>query len=65
MIFDEETPLRVVEAIRPDVLVKGGDHTEETMVGAPEVRSWGGRVKIVPRIPVLSTSERLKHSKVR
>lgn len=62
VVFDEETPLRIVESIRPDVLVKGGDYTEETVVGAREVQSWGGRVKIVPRVPVLSTSERIKRA---
>ena len=44
MVFDEDKPLRVLAAIRPDVLVKGGDYTEETVVGAEEVQSWGGRV---------------------
>jgi D-beta-D-heptose 7-phosphate kinase/D-beta-D-heptose 1-phosphate adenosyltransferase len=61
-VFDEETPLRLIEAIRPDVLVKGGDYTEETVVGALEVQSWGGRVKIVPRVAALSTTERIKRA---
>jgi D-beta-D-heptose 7-phosphate kinase / D-beta-D-heptose 1-phosphate adenosyltransferase len=62
VVFNEETPLRVIEAIRPDVLVKGGDYTEETIVGAPEVQSWGGRVKIVPRVAAASTSERIRRN---
>jgi D-beta-D-heptose 7-phosphate kinase/D-beta-D-heptose 1-phosphate adenosyltransferase len=60
VVFDEDNPLQVLSAIRPDVLVKGGDYTEETVVGALEVQSWGGRVKIVPRLPSLSTTERIK-----
>src|SRR5580693_2110688 len=46
--FDEDTPLDLIEAIRPDVLVKGGDYTLEQIVGAIEVMSWGGRVVINP-----------------
>ena len=46
--FEEDTPLNLIEALRPDVLVKGGDYTEDTIVGAPQVRSWGGRVEVLP-----------------
>jgi D-beta-D-heptose 7-phosphate kinase/D-beta-D-heptose 1-phosphate adenosyltransferase len=46
--FDEDTPLELVLAIRPDVLVKGGDYTPDTIVGRTEVESWGGRVQVVP-----------------
>jgi len=56
VIFEEATPLRVIEALRPDVIVKGGDYTEATVVGANEVRSWGGRVKIVPTVEGFSTT---------
>jgi rfaE bifunctional protein nucleotidyltransferase chain/domain len=56
VIFDEDTPLETVMAIRPDVLVKGGDYTETTVVGAREVRSWGGTVAIIPLTPVHSTT---------
>lgn len=47
-VFDEDTPLELIRHLRPDVLVKGGDYTAETVVGADDVRSWGGRVVIVP-----------------
>ncbi|MBA2683142.1 MAG: D-glycero-beta-D-manno-heptose 1-phosphate adenylyltransferase [Gemmatimonadaceae bacterium] len=47
-VFDEDTPLELVLAIRPDVLVKGGDYTPDTIVGRTEVESWGGRVHVVP-----------------
>lgn len=56
VIFDEPTPLAVIEALRPDVIVKGGDYNESTVVGAKEVRSWGGRVKIVPTVEGFSTT---------
>jgi rfaE bifunctional protein nucleotidyltransferase chain/domain len=46
--FDEDTPLELILRLRPDVLVKGGDYTIETVIGAKEVREWGGRVAIVP-----------------
>ena len=56
IIFGERTPLRLIEAIRPDVLVKGGDYSEESVVGAREVRSWGGRVELIPLVKGVSTT---------
>ena len=56
-IFAEPTPLEVILQIRPDVLVKGSEYSEEDIVGAPEVKSWGGRVVRVPMVPGLSTSQ--------
>ncbi|MBM3487935.1 MAG: D-glycero-beta-D-manno-heptose-7-phosphate kinase [Alphaproteobacteria bacterium] len=44
VIFEDDTPIRLIEAIRPDVLVKGADYTIATVVGADLVRSYGGRV---------------------
>lgn len=44
VIFDDPDPLRLILAIRPDVLVKGEDWEEEDIIGAKEVRSWGGRI---------------------
>ena len=46
--FDEDTPLELVKALRPDVIVKGGDYTEDSIVGAREVESWGGEVVVIP-----------------
>lgn len=57
LIFEEDTPLAAIKALQPDVLVKGGDYTEEQIVGAEEVKSWNGRVKIFPLIHHISTSE--------
>lgn len=56
VIFEEDTPLEAIRALRPDVLVKGGDYTEATIVGAPDVRSWGGDVAVIPLTPGQSTT---------
>jgi rfaE bifunctional protein nucleotidyltransferase chain/domain len=48
VIFDEDTPLETVVALEPDVIVKGGDYREETIVGAREVRARGGDVIVFP-----------------
>lgn len=55
-VFDEDTPLEIVRCLEPDVIVKGGDYTESTVVGAPEVRARGGTVVIVPLTPGQSTT---------
>jgi D-beta-D-heptose 7-phosphate kinase/D-beta-D-heptose 1-phosphate adenosyltransferase len=63
--FDEDTPLELILHLRPDVLVKGGDYTEATIVGAREVRAWGGEVAVVPLTSGQSTTsiiERLRGS---
>ncbi|MBT9330425.1 bifunctional D-glycero-beta-D-manno-heptose-7-phosphate kinase/D-glycero-beta-D-manno-heptose 1-phosphate adenylyltransferase HldE [Paracidobacterium acidisoli] len=57
VVFDDPTPLRLIEALQPDVIVKGGDYDESTIVGAKEVRSWGGRVKIIPIVEGFSTTK--------
>jgi D-beta-D-heptose 7-phosphate kinase / D-beta-D-heptose 1-phosphate adenosyltransferase len=54
--FSEDTPLDLIEAVRPDVLIKGADYTEATVVGAKEVRSWGGVVQLAPLVEGYSTS---------
>ncbi len=46
--FEEETPLNLIVAARPEMLVKGGDWTPEAIVGAKEVKSWGGAVHSIP-----------------
>jgi D-beta-D-heptose 7-phosphate kinase/D-beta-D-heptose 1-phosphate adenosyltransferase len=60
VIFEEDTPLETIRALRPHVLVKGGDYTEATVVGAELVRSWGGRVAIVPTVAGFSTTNIVK-----
>jgi rfaE bifunctional protein nucleotidyltransferase chain/domain len=63
VIFDEPTPIELILALRPDVLVKGEDWQEKDIVGADEVRSWGGRVVRASFVPGASTTgliERMK-----
>jgi D-beta-D-heptose 7-phosphate kinase/D-beta-D-heptose 1-phosphate adenosyltransferase len=57
VIFDEPTPLELILATRPDVIVKGGDWDPDTVVGAREVETWGGQVKIVPTVEGFSTTK--------
>lgn len=56
VVFEDDTPLELIRALEPDVLVKGGDYSEETVVGAPDVRARGGKVVIVPLTPGHSTT---------
>ncbi|MFL2528038.1 MAG: bifunctional D-glycero-beta-D-manno-heptose-7-phosphate kinase/D-glycero-beta-D-manno-heptose 1-phosphate adenylyltransferase HldE [Candidatus Azotimanducaceae bacterium] len=55
--FDEDTPERLLEEIKPDVLVKGGDYSEERVVGGDFVRGYGGSVNVLTLVEDLSTSE--------
>lgn len=54
--FFEETPIDVIKELKPDVLVKGGDYKPDTIVGAKEVLSWGGRVEVIPFVEGFSTT---------
>jgi rfaE bifunctional protein nucleotidyltransferase chain/domain len=56
ILFDEETPLRLIEYLRPHILVKGGDWDEENVVGRDAVRHWGGKVVIIPEVKGASTT---------
>lgn len=60
VLFDEETPLRLITSILPDVLVKGGDYTLDRIVGAKEVMDHGGKVEIIPFVEGLSTTSILQ-----
>ncbi len=55
-LFDEDTPLELIRALAPNVLVKGGDYTVETVVGHEVVTAAGGRVEIVPTVEGFSTT---------
>ena len=55
-IFDEDTPLELIEAFRPDVLVKGDDYSIDRIVGAQEVVGWGGKVETIPLVQGHSTT---------
>ena len=54
--FDEDTPLKLIAAARPDVLVKGADYAEDEVVGGDLVKSWGGEVKLAEIVDGYSTS---------
>jgi D-beta-D-heptose 7-phosphate kinase/D-beta-D-heptose 1-phosphate adenosyltransferase len=56
VIFGETTPLKLIKAIKPDVLVKGADYTKDTVVGRNFVESYGGRVELAPLIEGTSSS---------
>lgn len=56
VLFDEDTPLNLINALKPDVLVKGGDYTPETIVGADVVKANGGRVEVIPFVEGYSTT---------
>lgn len=55
-LFDEDTPAELIAALRPDVLVKGGDYTPEGIVGRDVVEADGGDVQVIPFLPGYSTS---------
>jgi D-beta-D-heptose 7-phosphate kinase/D-beta-D-heptose 1-phosphate adenosyltransferase len=60
VLFDEESVLPLIEQVRPDVLVKGGDYTVEGVVGREFVQSYGGQVKLAPVAEGVSTTELIK-----
>lgn len=56
ILFDEDTPLALINAVQPDVIVKGSDYREDQVVGGKEVKSWGGQIALIPIVPGRSTS---------
>jgi D-beta-D-heptose 7-phosphate kinase/D-beta-D-heptose 1-phosphate adenosyltransferase len=54
--FDDDTPLRLIEALRPDVLIKGADYSVEQVVGGDLVRGWGGEVRLADIVEGHSTT---------
>ena len=60
-IFDDDTPMELINLIKPDILVKGGDYTPNEIVGYKEVTSSGGEVKIVPLTPGFSTTSAIEN----
>ena len=60
-IFDNDTPLELINLIKPDILVKGGDYTPNEIVGYEEVTSSGGEIKIVPLTPGFSTTSTIEN----
>ncbi|MCB8878551.1 bifunctional heptose 7-phosphate kinase/heptose 1-phosphate adenyltransferase, partial [Acidisoma silvae] len=60
ILFHSDTPLDLILALQPNVLLKGGDYTPDTVVGRDEVEAYGGRVEIIPYMPNTSTSEMIQ-----
>jgi D-beta-D-heptose 7-phosphate kinase/D-beta-D-heptose 1-phosphate adenosyltransferase len=60
VLFAEDTPLELIRALKPNVLVKGGDYTVETVVGHEDVIVQGGRVEIVSTVEGFSTTNIVK-----
>lgn len=56
VVFDEDTPIDLIRAIRPDVLVKGADYSLDQVVGASDVLGWGGEVHLATLTPEISTT---------
>lgn len=56
VLFDEPTPLQLIKALRPDILVKGADYSLDQIVGAREVLRWGGEVKTIDLVQGYATS---------
>ncbi|MBT3518790.1 MAG: adenylyltransferase/cytidyltransferase family protein [Candidatus Marinimicrobia bacterium] len=63
IIFDEETPLKLIQAIRPHILVKGGDYSLDDIAGSADVISRGGSVKIISLTPGYSTTQKVNELK--
>lgn len=63
VLFEEDTPLQLIDAIRPDIIVKGGDYRPDQVVGADIVTKHGGRVVIVPLLEGRSTTRIIERSK--
>jgi D-beta-D-heptose 7-phosphate kinase/D-beta-D-heptose 1-phosphate adenosyltransferase len=62
VIFEEDTPLTLIEKITPDVLTKGGDYEMNQVVGSTFIQSYGGRVEIIPFVPDYSTTRLIEKS---
>ena len=60
VLFDQDTPIELVRAIEPDVIVKGGDYSPETIVGADLVTARGGRVVVIPLVDGHSTTSTIE-----
>ncbi len=60
ILFDEDTPLNLINAIKPNVIAKGSDYNAEQVVGGKEVRSWGGEIALIDLVEGRSTSNIIK-----
>ena len=62
-LFEEDTPLALIESVRPDVLAKGGDYTIDNIVGADFVQSYNGKVAVIPFVTGYSTTHTIERIK--
>lgn len=60
ILFDEDTPLNLINAIKPNVIAKGSDYSAEQVVGGKEVQSWGGEIALIDLVEGRSTSNMIK-----
>ena len=60
-IFDQDDPLEIITAIKPDILIKGGDWDLDTIIGRDVVKSYGGKVFALPLLPGVSTTQTIKN----
>lgn len=63
VLFDDDTPLDLIDTLRPDVLMKGADYTVNTVVGSEMVLGWGGRVELIELVPGQSSSQLIAMSR--
>jgi len=63
LLFDEDTPLMLIEALKPDVLLKGADYTVETVVGSDIVLGYGGEVELIDLVEGYSTTGIIEKSR--
>lgn len=63
VLFNEETPLNLIIALKPNVLVKGGDYTKNEIVGAKEIEHWDGKVVIIPFLEGFSSTSIIEKMK--
>ena len=62
VLFDEETPTSLIERVQPNVLVKGGNYLEDEVVGAGQMKSWGGKVVLIPLVEGFKTAAILRRA---
>ena len=60
VLFEDDTPLELIRTLTPDVFVKGGDYTIDTVIGHELVQAAGGRVEIIPTVEGFSTTNIVK-----
>ena len=64
ILFDEDTPLKLIKALKPDVIAKGSDYSADQVVGGKEVQSWGGEIALIELVEGRSTSNIIKKMNV-